>query len=132
MATPLADRRRIIRAVNRGQALEAPQDAAFAVGVARQQQRFWRRAWIFAPLIGLLGLLQGTSLETRLLSLALNAASATLIIGAMGLYYRRRAGRAEAANLEVVQAASKRSGKGGRSNPGRRSKGGRSRGGKRR
>lgn len=40
-------RRRIVRAVRRGQALDNPVDAAFAVGFARQEQAPWKW-WLLA------------------------------------------------------------------------------------
>lgn len=90
-----ADRRRIIRAVNRGRQLDDRSDAALAVVMARRQQRFWRYAWLIGPAIVL-----GTSAfsETTVESLLLNLVLSIAILGAMAVFWRRRAARAEELN----------------------------------
>lgn len=92
----LGDRRRILRAVNRGERLRSRQEAALAVALARRQQRFWSRVWLFAPLLGLV------SYRAGLLAVVVNAAMATLVLGAAAWFWHRRAARAEQANLEAV------------------------------
>lgn len=90
------DRRRIMRAVNRGQALDRRKEAALAVGVARQQQRFWRKVWLAGPLIALLQWNAGW------LAVVINAVIGLAVVGGMALFWLRRARRAEQANLERV------------------------------
>ncbi len=95
-----AERRRIVRTVNRAQALSDPREAALAVGVAQNQQRFWRKGWVVGPLAaGLLFANQGW------FAFSLNVAMATLLFGLMAYLFSRRARKAEALNREVVQAA---------------------------
>lgn len=91
-----ADRRRILRAVNRGERLTARREAALAVALARRQQRFWSRVWLFAPLVGLLNYRAG------IVAVVVNAALATLVLGAAAWFWHRRAARAEQANLEAA------------------------------
>ena len=95
---PLADRRKIGRAVNRGQPVEKRAHAVFAVGVARRQQRFWRYAWLLGPVIGLVQL-PFVEFEAALFNLAFG----TLVLGAMAAYWHWRARQAEAANLRIVE-----------------------------
>lgn len=96
-ALEFADRRRILRAVNRGEALTHRKEAALAVALARKQQRFWSRAWLFAPLLGLFSYQQGV------VAVALNAAVATLALGAAAWFWLRRARRAEATNFDAAR-----------------------------
>ncbi len=100
---PLADRRKIGRAVNRGQPVEKRAHAVFAVGVARRQQRFWRYAWLLGPVIGL-AQLPFVEVEAALFNLAFG----TLVLGAMAAYWHWRARQAEAANLKIVERSSGR------------------------
>ncbi|MBW3659424.1 MAG: hypothetical protein KY457_12350 [Actinobacteria bacterium] len=92
----MSDRREVMRAINRGVALDDRPRAALAVGVARRQQRFWQRAWLIGPLVSLIFLGQGVT------AFLANAAIAVLILGGMSLFWYRRAARAEQANLEVL------------------------------
>ncbi|MDQ4131088.1 MAG: hypothetical protein M3133_08890 [Actinomycetota bacterium] len=95
-----ADRRRIVRSVNRAQPLSDPHEAALAVGVAQNQQRFWRKGWIVGPLVA------GALFANRgWFALLLNLAMATVLFGVMAYLFHRRARHAEAANRAVVQAA---------------------------
>ena len=107
-----AERRAIVRAVNRGEAMPRRRDAELAVGVARRQQRFWSRAWLLGPGIALvqvivtpIGWLEG----------ALLAAWGTLLLGMMAAWWWTRARRAELENLRVT---------GGRGGPSPASRGG--------
>lgn len=93
-ALPTAERRSIVRAVNKGRAVERRKHAPLAVGVARQQQRFWRWAWLAGPLIGLVQLGSGWQ------AAVLNAAVGALLMGGVSAFWVRRAHRAETANLE--------------------------------
>lgn len=45
------DRRRILRAANRMQALTEPAEAAFAIEIAQQQKRLWVRWWWLLPVV---------------------------------------------------------------------------------
>lgn len=97
MALDNAERRTIIRAVNRGQAVEVRKHAPLAVGVARRQQRFWRWAWVFGPIMVAVNVAL-VPLEVALL----NGALVTLALGAASTFWFRRAKRAEALNLAIV------------------------------
>ncbi len=94
-----AQRRAIVRAVNRGEAMGRRKDAELAVGVARRQQRFWSRAWLLGPVIAVvqvlvtpIGWVEG----------ALLAGWGALLLGMMAAWWWTRARRAELANLTVV------------------------------
>ena len=94
-----ADRRAIVRAVNRGEAMSRRRDAELALGVARRQQRFWSRAWLLGPLIAVvqvlvtpIGWVEG----------ALLAGWGALLLGMMAAWWWTRARRAELENLKVV------------------------------
>lgn len=52
MALEFADRRKIIRAVNRGQQVDQRRHADLAVVVAKRQIAFWRWAWLIGPVLG--------------------------------------------------------------------------------
>lgn len=93
------ERRAIVRAVNRGEAMVRRRDAELAIGVARRQQRFWSRAWLLGPSIALvqvlvtpIGWVEG----------ALLAAWGTLLLGTMAAWWWTRARRAELENLRIV------------------------------
>lgn len=96
-ALSFRERRRILRAVNRGRAVEDRRDAALAVGAARMQQRFWRWAWLLVIPVSLLSLREGT--EQFLTSLALGLG----LVGGMSWFFHRRARRAEEANLALLE-----------------------------
>lgn len=96
----LADRRRIMRAVNAGRALEEPREAALAVVTAARQERFWRRSWLLAPLAALLFVGQGW------IAVAVNAALALAAIGVLSWWRLRRVRRAAARNRAVVDGIS--------------------------
>jgi hypothetical protein len=98
-ALEVADRRRIVRAVNRGRALDDPKEAALAVHTARNQQRFWRKAWLIGPVAALLTLTQGAMVYL------VNAAFATAILGLMAWFWYRRSRRSETANRHVAERA---------------------------
>lgn len=93
---PAADRRRIVRAVNRGRAVESRREAALAVVTARSQQRFWSKAWLLGPIATLFALGQGWQ------AYLINAVMGTAVLGAMAYFWTRRAARAERANLAVA------------------------------
>jgi hypothetical protein len=104
-ALDVSDRRAIIKAVNRGQAVEIRKHAPLAVGVARQQQRFWRWAWVVGPVIGVVQLRAGWQVAL------VNGLLGTLFLAALCWFWVTRARRAEEANLE-------RMGKGGKGRSG--------------
>jgi hypothetical protein len=93
-------RRRVLRAVNFGQRLEDPHEAALAVAAARWQRRFWRRMWVVGPLIAVL-LRAGQGVQAMLA----DAFVATIVFVAMALVFLRQAHRAERSNQAVVDAA---------------------------
>lgn len=97
-----ATRRRIVRAVNRGEALQDPREAALAVGTAQRQQRFWKKAWLFGPVAALLTVQQGLSVYLA------NALLSTIILTVMAFFWHRRAERAAAANLAAAQGKRKK------------------------
>jgi len=97
---PGGDRRRIVKAVNRGQQLDSRKEAALAVVLARRQQRFWRVAWLLGPIIALLvswaiGLGDGTTVQ-----LVANALLGAAVLMGMSVWFSRRAKRAEELNHE--------------------------------
>ncbi|MBW3619882.1 MAG: hypothetical protein KY461_06520 [Actinobacteria bacterium] len=95
-AIPVSERREVMKAVNRGVALDDRQRSILAVGVARKQQRFWSRAWLLGPVASLLFLSQG------LVPFLANAALATVVLGGMSYFWHRRAAQAERANLSAL------------------------------
>jgi hypothetical protein len=101
-ALDVTERRSIIRAVNKGRAVEARKHAPLAVGVARQQQRFWRLAWVVGPVIGLVQLRGGWEVAV------VNGVLGTLFLAMICFFWYRRASRAEEANLERMGAKRKR------------------------
>lgn len=95
---PFADRRRILRSVSRGEGLTDRKEARIGVGVARQQLRYWRWAWVFGPAMGLVRIPDWPAV-------AVTALLGGLLMGALSLWRLRRAERAEQANLERIGAA---------------------------
>ncbi|MFO8075849.1 MAG: hypothetical protein ACQETV_02990 [Actinomycetota bacterium] len=96
-------RRRVRRAINRGQAVETRKEARVAVGMARSQLRFWRWGWMVGPVVVFaLTLAQGIEVAV------FNTLIVTVVVAGMALFFRRRALRAEARNLEVVERKRKR------------------------
>jgi hypothetical protein len=94
-----AERRAIVRAVNRGEAMPKRRDAELAVGVARRQQRFWTRAWLLGPAIAVVQVLVTPIgwMEGLLL-----AAWGSLLLGMMAAWWWTRARRAEMLNLATL------------------------------
>lgn len=85
-------RREILRAVARGQAMRRRKDARLAVFTARNQQKYWKWAWLIAPLVALFAL-------PDLLAVAIQAILLSVITGGFAWYRISRARTAEAANL---------------------------------
>jgi hypothetical protein len=87
---PMADRRAVLRAVSRGREAPSRELALVTIGVARRQQRFWRLAWLMGPVLGLVQLAY-LPVEQALVSVAIG----TAVLGAMSLWWLRRARRSE-------------------------------------
>jgi hypothetical protein len=92
-------RRSILRAVNRGQVLPDKPSAELAVGIARRQQRFWRRAWLLGPIIALI---QASFTPIGVQETLLLAAWGTLVLGMMAFWWWSRARRAEELNVAYL------------------------------
>jgi hypothetical protein len=102
-----ADRRRVMRAVNRMQAMPNPAEAALAVEFAKRQRRMWIRWWWVLPVLS--GLLASTrGWEAALI----NAAFGAVFVGLLAAAFAWRASRSLALNQAVVDEArrSRRSG----------------------
>jgi hypothetical protein len=97
-----ADRRRILRASNRMQALEDPAEAALAVEFANRQRRLWRRWWWVLPVVGGLAALPG-GWEMAVF----NAIFGGVLVGFLAAAFTWRSGRSAKINQEVVDAASR-------------------------
>jgi hypothetical protein len=92
-----ADRRAIVRAVNRGRAVEVRKHAPLAVHIAHRQMRFWKWSWVIGPAVGLLQIGQlGPA------AAVLNALLATALLGSMSAYFYLRAQRSAQANLALM------------------------------
>jgi hypothetical protein len=94
------ERRFILRAVNRGEALPDRAAAELAVGVARRQQRFWSRAWLLGPLIAVVQVALTPITPQGGVLLALWG---TLLLGGLAAWWWSRAVRAEQRNLLLVR-----------------------------
>lgn len=92
-----ADRRRIYKAVSRGEALTNRKEARLAVGTARQQLRYWRRVRWVGPLMGLVVIPDWSSVVVA-------SAAGALLMGLISTRRRSRAAAAEQANLERLGA----------------------------
>ncbi len=92
-------RRAILRAVNRGQVLPDKRSAELAVGIARRQQRFWRRAWLLGPIIAVI---QASFTPIGVQETLLLAAWGTLVLGMMAFWWWSRARRAEELNVAYL------------------------------
>jgi len=97
-ALDFADRRAIVKSVNRGKPVEIRRHAPIAIGVALRQIRFWRWAWLVGPAIGLVQLIFAPP-EVALT----NAVLATAILFVMAWILTRRAQRSIAANTSIVE-----------------------------
>lgn len=92
------ERRAIVRAVNRGRAVENRAHAGLAVGVARRQQRFWKVAWLLGPILAAVQLIF-SDVEAALI----NGAIGTVALGLMSAYWLWRAKRSEELNLALLE-----------------------------
>lgn len=92
-----ADRRAIVRAVNRGRPVEVRKHAPLAVHIANRQMRFWKWSWLIGPAVGLLQIGQ-----VGLAAAVINALLATALLGSMSAFFYLRAQRSAQANLELM------------------------------
>jgi len=102
-----AERRAIVRAVNRGEGMPKRRDAELAVGVARRQQRFWSRAWLLGPAIAVVQVIVTPIGWQEGLLLA---AWGSLLLGMMAAWWWTRARRAEIVNLATIRPRGTRGG----------------------
>ncbi|MFO7959499.1 MAG: hypothetical protein R6U94_00955 [Nitriliruptoraceae bacterium] len=91
------ERRSIVRAVNRGRAVEVRKHAPLAVHIAHRQMRFWKWSWVIGPAVGLLQIGQLGPVAA-----ALNALLATALLGSMSAFFYLRAQRSAQANLALM------------------------------
>lgn len=91
------DRRAIVKAVNRGRAVETRKHAPLAVHMAQRQMRFWKWSWLIGPAVGLLQIGQLGPVAA-----VINAVVASAFLGAMSAFFYLRARRAEEANLALT------------------------------
>lgn len=89
-------RREVLRTVGRGQAMRKRSDARLAVMAARQQQRYWKWAWVIGPVVSLM-------LIPNWVAVVVNAAVISAVTGAFAFWKYRRATESEAANLDRLQ-----------------------------
>lgn len=99
-------RKRIIRTVNRGQALSDPQEAGLAVGFAKTQQNMWKKIWFAGPV---LAVVLDLTRQFPLKQVGIDALVATLSFGGISFVLWRLARAAETRNREVVQQAARSS-----------------------
>jgi hypothetical protein len=98
-----ADRRRVMRAVNRMQPLEDPAEAALAVMFAQRQRRMWIRWWWVLPAVnGAIGWPGGWQM------VLVNIVIGGVIVGVFVSLFVWRAGRSAKVNREVLETAQKR------------------------
>jgi hypothetical protein len=97
------DRRRVMRAVNRMQALDDPAEAALAVMFARRQRRMWTRFWWVYPIIPAI-IAAPRGWEAVLANLVMGGVIVAVLAGA----FTWRAKRSADLNLAVVEAAQAR------------------------
>ena len=95
---PNDQRRSLIKAVNRGQAVEARKHAPLAVGLAQRQQRFWKLSWLMGPALGVFQAVF-VGIEVGLI----NGGIATLGLAGLSYWFWSRAHRAEVLNREIAE-----------------------------
>ena len=91
-----AERRAIVKAVNRGNPVENRKHAPLAVHIAQRQMRFWKWSWLIGPAVGLIQINQ-----LGWVAAVINALMASAFLGAMSAFFYLRARRAEEANLAL-------------------------------
>ena len=95
---PNDQRRSLIKAVNRGQAVEVRKHAPLAVGLAQRQQRFWKLSWLMGPALGVFQAVF-VGIEVGLI----NGGIATLGLAALSYWFWSRAHRAEVLNRQIAE-----------------------------
>lgn len=97
------DRRRVMRAVNRMQALDDPAEAALAILYAQRQRRLWVRWWWVLPAVnGLVAAPRGWA------SVGINVAIGVVLVAVIASLFTWRAGRATQVNREVLEQTTRR------------------------
>lgn len=96
-----SQRRAILRAVNRGLAVENRAHADLAIVIGQRQIRFWRWVWVGGPI---LGAIQAFAIEP--LVALINGAVATMMLLLMSTLWTRRARRAIVRNQELLDRRS--------------------------
>ncbi len=93
-----AQRRAVIKAVNRGQPVAVRKHAPMAVALAQRQKRFWKYSWLLGPA---LAILQATTvgIEVGLI----NGGVVTLGLIGASWWFWSRASRAEALNRDIAE-----------------------------
>ncbi|MDX1511189.1 MAG: hypothetical protein R3249_07570 [Nitriliruptorales bacterium] len=94
----MADRRRVMRAVTRGVAVEDRKDAKLALGAAEQQKGFWKWAWGLGPMLGLV-----VAFSDEWIVAVVNGLVSTLLIVALSRWRWLRADRSQRANLALLE-----------------------------
>lgn len=100
-----AERRAVVRSVNRGVAVEKRKHAPLAVVAARRQMRLWRWAWVFGALVGIAAWSDGW------MAVLINAVLGMAMLGLVGRFWYTRARRAEQANLAIAEGKAKNRGR---------------------
>lgn len=111
-ATSFGDRRRITRAITRGEVLEDGVEAQLAVMTARRQITFWRWGWLIGPALTLLQ--YGTETLVFIITMIMSG----MATGGLSWFFLRRARHSIAVNIDLAEhaakkAAAKSSGKAG-------------------
>lgn len=101
-ALTMADRRRIMRSVTKGVAVEDRRHAKLAIGAAQQQKFFWKWAWGLGPLLGVVLIDQGWQV------VAFNIVLSTGLIVALSRWRWLRADRCQRANLELLEGPARK------------------------
>lgn len=97
----MADRRRIMRTISRGVAVDHRRDALLAIGAAQQQKFFWKWAWGLGPMLGLVLIGQPW------IQIVVNVVLSTGLIVALSRWRWLRADRAQRADVELLEGPKK-------------------------
>lgn len=100
-ALTVSERRNVVRAVNRGVAVDKKKHAPLAVVIAQRQMRLWRFAWILGGAVGLVAMREGWQ------AVAVNSLIGMAMFAIVGRYWFTRARRAERANLALMEGKGK-------------------------
>lgn len=93
-----AQRRAIIKAVNRGQPVAVRKHAPMAVGLAQRQKRFWKYSWLLGPALAILQAAT-VGIEVGLI----NGGVVTLALIGASWWFGSRASRAELLNRDIAE-----------------------------